>query len=157
MSSISDFVGRFDAPEPAGPRLRTKKKPQRTTLTPLEVAIDDARRRAVSGEWGGSKGRTFVGLHAMCHRMVYGVVPSELEQLGTMNAASKLAAKAMHEMFGDDPEAFAAFVRWTWEVEKRKNTWAQSKSIDRRRLGWRMQFSRALECDYRIDLKQRRR
>lgn len=155
MSAITDFVGRFDSAEQSkGPRLRVKKK--RSTLTPLEVALADARRRAVTGEWGGSKGRTFVGLHAMCHRMVYGVVPSELEQLSLFNAAAKMAAKAMHELFADDPEAFAAFVRWSWEVEKRKNTWAQSKSIDRRRLGWRAQFSRSLETDYRIDLKRRR-
>jgi hypothetical protein len=89
--------------------------------------------------------------------MIYGVVPSELLEQQSFRAAARAAAKAMHELFDDDATAVAAFVRWAWEVEKRKNTWAQSKSIDRRRLGWRVQFSRALETDYRIYLKQRRR
>lgn len=149
MRHITDFVNSFEAPK--GPRLRVKRaKP----MTPVEIAIDDARRRAASGEWAGSKGATLVGLYAMCHCMVYGVIPSELSEVPTFRAASRMAAKAMHELFGDDPAEVAAFIRWAWQVEKRKNTWAQSKAIDRKRMGWRAQFCRSMETDYRINQKQ---
>lgn len=149
--SITDFVNSFEKPK--GPRLRVKAKP----LTPVEIALDEAARRAASGEWAGAKGSTLVGLYAMCHRMVYGIVPSELSEQATFHAASKMAAKAMHDLFGDDPAEVAAFVKWAWQVEKRKNEWAQSKSVDRKHLGWRAQFCRSLETDYRIAQKQGRR
>jgi hypothetical protein len=149
---ITDFVNSFD--KPTGPRLRMKRaKP----MTLVEIAIDDARRRAASGEWAGAKGAVLVGLYAMCHRMVYGIIPSELFEVPTFRAAAKMAAKAMHELFGDDPAEVAAFVKWSWQVEKRKNEWAQTKSVDRKHLGWRAQFCRSLETDYRIWQKQGRR
>lgn len=151
--SISEFVARFEEEEKK-PRQRVRRS---KALSPVEVAIDDASRRAKSGEWAGSKGKTFVGLYAMCHRLVYGVIPSEVQDVAGFSAASKNAARALHELFADDPHEMASFIRWAWEVEKRKNAWAQSKAIDRKRLGWRAQFSRALETDYRIYLKQRRR
>ena len=137
-----------------GPRPRTRRR--RSHLTPLEIVVDDASRRAASGDWAGAKGGTLVGLYALCHRMVYGVLPGELEQVGLFRQACKQAASLMHELFSDDASAVAAFVRWSWEREKRRNAWAQSKQIERNRLGWRAQFSRALETDYRVASKQRR-
>lgn len=162
--SLSQLVSTFE-PAPKQPRLRVKqplkaeppKRTKRVHLNQIEIAIDDASRRAVSGEWEGSKGATFVGLYAMCHRMVYGVTPSELELQAVFNAAAKMARSTMHELFNDQPEEFAAFIRWAWEVEKRKAAWAQAKAVDRRRLSWRYQFSRSLETDYRIELKTKRR
>lgn len=154
MSVIEKFINDVDPPK--GPRMRVKRT-KRTTLTDVEVAIDEANRRAMSGEWAGSKGRTFVGLYALCHRMIYGVVPEELTDRLMFNTVAKMAAKVMHECFDDDPNELAAFVRWSWEVEKRKNSWAQSKAIDRRRLGPKVQFSRGVVTDYRIYLKQQRR
>jgi hypothetical protein len=164
MSAISQFVNSFE-PAPKQPRLRVKAKPtepapkraKRVHLTSVEVAVDDASRRALSGEWEGAKGATFVGLYAMCHRMVYGVTPSELQLQSVFNVAAKTARKAMHELFNDDAAEFAAFIRWAWEAEKRKAAWAQQKAFDRRRLSWRYQFSRSLETDYRIDLKSKGR
>lgn len=155
MSALTEFVKSVESAKAQAkqPRMRVKRS---HTLTLVEVAIDDAKRRASSGEWEGAKGSTLVGLYAMCHRMVYGIIPSELEEPSTFRQAAKMAATTMHELFVDDPAEVAAFIRWSWEVEKRKNTWAQSKSIDRRRLGWRAQFSRALQTDYRIGQKQKR-
>lgn len=152
MSAISEFIKHVEPEKGPRPRVRRSR-----AMTPVEVAIDDASRRAKSGEWAGSKGKTFVGLYAMCHRLVYGVVPSELEERGAFFAAQKHAARALHELFNDDVQLMAEFVRWSWEVEKRKHAWAQSRTIDRKRLSWRVQFSRALETDFRIYLKQRRR
>lgn len=151
MTSIMEFVARFEE-EQKKPRQRVRRS---KALTPIEVSIDDASRRARSGEWAGARGKTFVGLYAMCHRLIYGVIPSEVQDKAGFAAASKHAARALHELFKDDPSEMAAFIRWAWEVEKRKHTWAQSKAIDRKRLGWRAQFSRSLETDYRIAQKQK--
>lgn len=152
-SPLTEFMERFE-PEKT-PRLRVKRRAK--TLSLVEVAMDEARRRATSGEWDRSKGATFVGLYALCHQMVYGVVPGELQEPAAFRAAAKHAARAMHELFDDDPAEVAAFVRWTWEAEKRKNAWAQQKAFDRKRLGWKAQFSRAVQTDYQIAQKQRRR
>lgn len=161
--SLSQLVSSFE-PIQKQPRLRVKQQPKpqptrakRVHMNKVEIAIDEASRRALSGEWEGSKGATFVGLYAMCHRMVYGVTPSELALQPVFNAAAKMARAMMHELFDDQPEQFAAFIRWAWEVEKRKAAWAQAKAVDRRRLSWRYQFSRSLETDYRIELKTKRR
>jgi hypothetical protein len=147
-SSISKFCEAFARPEP---KLRKKRS---QPLSALEVAIRDAKYRASSGEWESAKGATFVGLYAMCHQMVYGVVPSELTQPALFRSAARLAVKALHEQFDDDPGELAAFVRWCWEREKRRSTWAQSSGVDRNRLSWKWQFSRSMETDYRISRKR---
>jgi hypothetical protein len=147
MSDIAKFCDQFE---------RSKVKRSKA-LPQVDVAIDDAKRRALSGEWNDSKGATFVGLHAFCHKMVYGIVPDELYVPGLFRAAARGAAKALHEFFDDDPAELAAFVRWSWEREKRKNSWAQANGVDRSRLSWKWQFSRSLLTDYKIDLSTRRR
>lgn len=154
MTMLKGFLEGFDKPEPSanGPKPRTRRR----HLTHLEIAVDDAKRRASSGDWDGAKGATLVGLYAMCHRMVYGVLPGELEQIGVFRAASKQALRCVHELFNDDACAVAAFVRWSWEREKRRDAWAREKMIERSRLGWRAQFSRGLETDYRVAHQARR-
>lgn len=125
-------------------------------LSPVEVALDDAKRRARSGEWEDAKAATLVGLYALCHQMVYGVVPSELKQVGLFRAATRMAKRMMHEYFDDDPSQVVELIRWSWEREKRKNTWAQSHAIDRNRLSWKWQFAASMETDYRIARTQKR-
>lgn len=134
---------------------RGEKRPKQ--LTQVDVAMRDAKRRAASGEWDGSKGSTFIGLYAMCHEMVYGVIPDELYSAGIFKAAARNAANAMHEMFEDDPVKVVVFMRWAWAREKRKHEWAQQQGFDRNRMSWKWQFARNLLTDYRISLTQKRR
>lgn len=119
--------------------------------------MDDARRRAESGDWEEARGSSLVGLYALCHEMIYGVVPEELFAIAEYRTAAKVAARMMHENFNDDPSEVAAFIRWSWEREKRKNNWAQAKGFDRKRLGVRWQFSLGLLTDYRIARSQKKR
>lgn len=151
MSATARFTEQFQ--KQPRTRVRTRAKP----LQPIDIAIDDAKRRASSGEWSWSKGATFLGLHALCHKMIYGIIPDELYVSGVYRAASRMAAKALHELFDDDADAMAAFVRWSWEREKRKHTWALANGVDRNRLSWKWQFSRGLLTDYRIAIQQKRR
>jgi hypothetical protein len=151
MTATAAFVAQFEKEK--GPRTRTRAK----ALAPIEVAMDDAKRRAASGDWSAAKGSSFVGLYAICHHMIYGVVPDELFQAGVYKVAAKIAANALHDLFADDPDAMAAFVRWCWVREKRKHNWALGNGFDRNRLGWKWQFSRALLTDYRVSTSQKRR
>lgn len=126
-------------------------------LTEVDVAMRDAKRRAASGDWVGSKGSTFIGLYAMCHEMVYTVIPDELYAAGIFKAAARNAANAMHELFDDDPVKVVQFMKWAWEREKRKHEWAQRQGFDRNRMSWKWQFSLNMLTDYRVSLTQKRR
>lgn len=151
MSAAIDLCNMF-APQPKPKVKRVKAK----SMPPIEVALDDAKRRAKSGDWEGSKGATFIGLYALCHEMVYGVVPDELYEQQTFRAAAKFALKVLRDRFEDDADQCAAFMRWSWEREKRKHTWAQANGLDRNRLGWKLQFATTMLTDYRVALSQKK-
>jgi hypothetical protein len=140
--------------EPGTPRVRRGGRKQ---LLPVEVALDDARRRAGSGEWEGAKGSTLVGLYALCHQLIYGIVPEELRELPAFRGAAKQAAGFVHAHFGDDYGAAAAFVKWAWEREKKKHVWALKNGATRNRMSWRLQFSASLLTDWRVERQPRRR
>lgn len=148
-ASIEQYISGFEKPKAVAKKARK--------LLPVEASMDDARRRAASGDWAGARGKTLVGLYALCHQMVYGILPAELEDAAMFRIASKLAAMCMHTRFDDDASGVAEMIRWSWEREKRLHTWAQSKSVDRKRLHWKWQFNRVLETDFRISLTQKRR
>lgn len=147
---ISDFVG--DATrKPGRPRTRARRH-----LTAFEIALDDAARRANSGDWDGASGATLVGLYAFCHRLLYTVLPEELAAVPKFNAAAKRAKAFVHDHFADDFGAAAAFIKWSWEREKRKNQWCRDNGVEARRLGWLLQFSPSLLTDWRVDAARKR-
>lgn len=150
--TIAAFCREFEKPAKQAASV-SRRAP---TLAPIEVALDDAKRRAASGEWEGCKGSSFVGLYAMCHRMIYGVIPDELYAIGNFRIACKSAAKMLHDSFDDDVSTMAEFVRWSWMREKRKHDWALAKGFDRNRLSWKWQFSLGLLTDFRIARNQKR-
>jgi hypothetical protein len=147
MSRIQAFV-LSSVPERTGtPR---RKRGGRAQLTPVEVALDDAERRAKSGEWDDASGKTLVGLYAFCHKLVYGIVPDELKELPQFRMAAKQAAGCVHNYFDDDFGFAAGFVKWAWEREKKKDLWARQNGITVKRLSWRFQFSSALVTDWKV-------
>lgn len=141
--------------QPRGqPRIRVR----RYHLTDLEVALDGAMRRARTGYWEDAKSSVLVGLYAFCHKLVYGIVPIELDQGREFIIATRLAKKLHHEAFADDTQRMVEFIRWSWEREKRVHAWAQSKMIlDRRPMSYKAQFSRAKQTEYRVALTQQKR
>lgn len=138
------------APRNAAPRTRTK-------TSDLEAAIKDADRRAATGDWETATGRSFVGLYALCHRIVYGVTPADLEEKGAFGLAAKIANTCLHTSFGDDRAAFVEFIKWTWEREKSRELWALQNGKQRSRIGVRLQFSGSLITDHRVDLERKRK
>src|SRR3990172_8529604 len=118
--------------------------------------VQPAQRRPLRAVPFPRRRATLVGLYAICHRMIYGIIPQELCEKALFNIAAKLAAVALHKHFDDDPSAAAAFVKWSWEREKRRDTWAREKMIDRARLSWKLQFSATLVTDWRVNAADRR-
>lgn len=158
MSPIAAFCGSFNSTSSSNSGSKKQARPRKARmLAPIEIALDDAKRRAASGDWDGAHGSTFVGLYALCHQMIYSVVPEELFAIAEYRTAAKMAAKMLHENFGDDPFRLAEFIRWSWEREKRKHNWALANGADRKRLGVRWQFSLGILTDYRIALSQKKR
>lgn len=144
------FLTAFEKPAPGTQKRRIPK------LAAIDVGIRNAEDRARTGEWADANGATFVGLYALCHRMIYGIVPTELYRNGDFQIACRMARRTLHELFRDDGDDMAAFVKWCWEREKRRNSWAQASGYDRNRLSPRTQFSPTLLTDYRIAASKQR-
>lgn len=110
--------------------------------------MNDAKARARSGDWGGVGGSTLVGLYAMCHELVYKVIPLELKKTGTFRAASRAASSMLKSHFEGEPDEMVSFIKWAWEREKGRAKWAVENQKDRNRMGWMVQFSESMLTDY---------
>jgi len=129
-------------------------------LSKLEVSVQNAERRAVEGDWGEDvDGAVLVGLYAMCHRLVYGVLPLELEKAQEFRRAAGTAMTMLQRHFQGRAGDFVEFVKWAWAEEKRKHQWAvqQVPVVQRKRLLWQFLFVERMLTDYRISINTRKR
>lgn len=149
--SVAGFLSHKSQRTPIGGAAKT------TTLKPVEVAVADAENRSQTGDWTGATGRTFVGLYALCHRIVYGEIPLELFEKQEFSIAARMANKALHEWFEDNPDILVEFVKWAWEREKGRDVWALREGKTRSRMRSRLQFSAAYVQDWRVYRILRRR
>lgn len=140
-----------------GPRRRPAQKGQREKLTDLEVAMDDAGRRGRSGDWEDATGKTFVGMYALCFKMVYGEVPLPLTEKAEVMRGARIAMNCLHNHFSDDKDALVEYIKWSWSVERRKHTWALGQGFDRKPMGVGLQFAASLVQEHRIHLRSGRR
>lgn len=133
---------------PKPPRAARGERPP----TKFQAALQSARRRAQSGEWATADGEALVGLYAVCHELVYGALPEELEEVALFRQASRTAAKLLRESFGGEVDGAVEFLKWVWEREQGRVRWAASQQppVQRGRLGWRLSFSAAFVTDYRV-------
>ena len=131
-----------------------KKKKGLRSAARQDVAssIAEADQMRAASDFTAARPRHFVGLYALFHNHVYGVAPSELSGK-TWTAACLMAARILDREFGKDIDRFVSFIAWTWRREKRAHVRA---SGERRRLGWRLQFSPTLVTDYRVELARER-
>ncbi len=149
--SVASFLSHKSKRTPVGGAAKTP------ALKPVEVAVLDAENRSKAGTWTGATGRTFVGLYALCHRIVYGEIPLELFEKMEFSIAARMATKALHEWFVDDPTFLVEFVKWSWTREESRDAWAIREGKDRTRMRARFQFSAAMVQDWRIDRTKGRR
>lgn len=117
----------------------------------IERTLRETTTMREANDWTVSRPRHFVALYFQLHRHVYGIEPGELRGKA-WTAACLMAARTFTNDFTGDTARFVAFIVWAWKREKK----AHAKGIeDRRRMGWRLQFSSTLVTDYRLYLAQR--
>jgi hypothetical protein len=128
-------------------------------LSKLEVAVQNAERRAKDGDWSEVDGAMLVGLYAVCHRLVYGVLPLELEKVPEFRRAAGVAMTMLQQHFEGEAGAMVEFVKWAWVIEKERHEWAgrQVPVAKRKRLLWQFLFTERTLTDYRISIKTRKR
>ncbi len=126
-------------------------------LPKFHIAVELAKSKAASGDWEKVDGETLVGLYGLIHRMVYQVLPLELEQTRELRAAAREASRVLRQHFNGDVAAMVEFVKWCWERERGRAEWATREKKDRKRMGWRLQFGDAFVTDYRAAMMAKRR
>lgn len=106
--------------------------------------------------WDVAEPRHLVALYAWCHEQVYGVAPAELVGYAWAGAVSAALALVRNEFRGDVPSA-VDFLRWVWARERERESWRRRNRPDGggSRIGWRLQFGRAMLTDYRIYLARK--
>lgn len=134
-----------------------KKRATSPKKSIYELAVKSAKVRSKSGDWTGSNARVFVGLYAVCHRVVYGIEPEELKPDTEMKKAMRLARKCLKQYFDGDVEEMITFILWTWERQKGKENWALSQGRSINRLSPWFQFGGSLVTDYRKSLVDKKR
>lgn len=117
----------------------------------IATSLDEATLMRTAGVWKAARPRHFVALYAQLHAHVYGAEPTELRGK-TWTAACLMASRLLAGDFSGDAGRLVAFVVWAWKREKKAHA---KGNEDRRRMGWRLQFSSALVTDYRVHLAQR--
>lgn len=127
-----------------------KKEPRRRVTT---------RRRAVAeldGMLAGEKelrASHLVAFWMRCHQMVYGVVPSEMEESRDWSRAVYAASTLVRKEFGGNTAEALEFLKWTWRRERAREERAKERREKRvGRVGWQLQFChRNLLTDWRLE------
>ena len=116
-----------------------------------KVLFEKAKNELVEVEQGqrDPKAPHFVALYAKLHEHVYGVAPTELEDVAWF-AACKEADRIFNE-FQNSKLLMFDFMRWVWRRERAAEKRRKADGVETsRRIGWRLQFSRTLVTDFRV-------
>lgn len=128
-----------------------KRKYTPRSVSGYEQARTQADVFAKSGTWGDAEPRHLVGLYALLHEQVYRVPPDELKD--AWKTAVGVATRTLKNEFDDDICAFVEFIRWTWVIERKKeSTRIRNPGEDTFTIGWQYQFKPTkLLTSYRIE------
>jgi len=131
--------------------VRREKKPKAKTIADgaWGKALSWAEEAMRTGDWGDAAPRHYVAAYALLHERTYGVAPAELTPTTRLHAAG-MAANLLRREFDGEPGEMAAFLRWTWQREKERETWRRANGRDGGRIGYRLQFTGGLLTDYRV-------
>ncbi len=102
-------------------------------------------------EWAAAKPGVLVALYAKLHAHVYGVLPAELDSPREWLQACRAAGLLVKRDFGGDAARAVDFMAWCWDREEGRERWRREHGRDGGRIGWRLQFSRSLLSDWRVD------
>lgn len=144
--SISEWA------KPAAKRAAAPKRPPGKKQ--IERARAEALRRGESGEWDGATGAHLLEMYAWLHEQVYGVPADELTGNVWLIAARDAGLFLKREFAGDAGKC-VSFMRWAWKREEAREAWRRENGKEGGRIGWRLQFSRQLLTDYKLDRARR--
>ena len=121
-----------------------RRRPPGTATDGLQGAMADARHRSRSGDWDTSDANSWLGLHALCFKMIYRETPEELEGGGKFRKA-RARVRRFVEARPELSEArnVALMIHWAWEDHQGKLEWARSKRISMKPPSFKKIFSRA--------------
>lgn len=143
---LNDFVG-SDKPR----RARGFDKQRRTGI------IDEVRGRMKLADWRGMSAGRLVGLYWICHEMVYGVPPGELNNTTNWRNAMLAAGKMVTVHFDGDVYRAVEFMQWVWTREKGREEYRRKTEAPGFRITWKYQFTREnLITDWRASLFRNR-
>lgn len=138
--------------EPSSPGTHKKRTPNPKAR--FRIACEYATK-ITEGQWEPDRASHLVGLYAVLHQHVYGVLPLELEE--QFLAACSSATALVKNDFAGDFAAAQAFIAWCWVREKRRAK-RRSEGDEINRPGWRLQFkSRVWLVDYQADQHRRKK
>lgn len=132
---------------------RKKKGLRSAPRSDVDASLAEADQMRAANDFTGARPRHLVALYALFHKHVYGVHPGELAGKA-WTAACLMAARILDREFSGDVQRIVSFIAWTWRREKRAHI--RTTAGDRRRMGWRLQFSPSLVTDYRVELARDR-
>lgn len=96
--------------------------------------------------WSDFTPRNFVALYCLLHMHVYSVLPEEVRDSFRLVVN---AAKRMLEIeFSNNKTRMIEFMRWSWQREAKRLKYRDPENDFR--IGWRLQFGRALLSDFRV-------
>lgn len=116
----------------------------------IATSIEETQGMYKAHDWTAMRPRHAVALYWILHTHVYSIEPSELRGKA-WTAACLMASRLLAKDFGGDHDRLVSFLAWAWKREKKAHA---RGGEDRRRLGWRLQFSAGLATDYRVFLAQ---
>ncbi len=140
-------------PQP-GRKRPPKKKRKHTPGTVFEInrAVSDIERRLKEEDWDKLKPDGLLALFVWCHDQTYGTRPSDLRG-ETWRRARFQAAAMVKRDFNGDMDAALAFMRWTWQRERRIEQWRRDNNQHGKVINWYDQFVRGeLLTKYRVDV-----
>lgn len=142
-ADIDKFLGKAPRKRSAG-SLRKKH---------IEEVAERMRRK----DWDGMTPGKLVALYWICHEMVYGHPPVEIDKVSAWEIAMKAAGSMVRRHFDGDIERAITFMRWVWTREQEREKWRRENKRDGQRLTWRNQFTQDFLISDWLTAGERRR
>jgi hypothetical protein len=127
---------------------KVRKKSTTIPNSRWDKAVRGAKACITTGDWTDAKPLEFVALYEMLHTRVYRVAPVELGSAQRMRAMA-MAVRLLAQF--TDTNEMAAFFRWVWLREEKREAWRKQTGASGGRISWYLQFDGRLVTDWRLE------
>jgi len=127
----------------------------KVTKTTIKRVSEEIHKFIEVGDWKPASPYHLIALVAFCHESVYGIADSELQNPQRFGLAGHVCKTFVEREFNNDITQAVVFIKWSWDRERKRESWRVQNGKAGFRLGWRLQFSDSLLTDYRLDQRRR--